>query len=189
MPVEDAARWDARYSDRLSKQRVEAPRPFLTENERYLPANGLALDIAMGLGNNAHFLMSRGLKVIGVDISEVGIRASKAKFPALNGVIADLTCFYLPENKFDVILNFFYLQRDLWPDYMRALRPGGVLYFETMTDRMLMANPGTNPQHVLVSGELANAFPALETIIYEEVCTEEDSQITFATARLLARKP
>ncbi len=189
MPQEDAVRWDARYSERLGKQWVEVPRLFLAENARYLPSEGLALDIAMGLGANANFLMTKGLRVIGVDISEIGVRAAKAKFPALIGVVADLTRFYLPEDKFDVILNFYYLQRNLWPGYVSALRPGGVLYLETMTDRMLAANPDINPQHLLASGELKDAFSSLETVVYEEICTEENSQITMATARILARKP
>lgn len=189
MPLEDASRWNTRYKERIDKNWIETPRRFLTENARYLPSTGLALDIAMGMGSNANFLLSRGLRVIGVDVSEVGVRASMAKFPALMGVVADLTYFYLPENKFDVILNFYYLQRELWPEYTRALRPGGVLYFETMTERMLEGNQDINPHHLLATGELAKSFPTLEKLFYEEIATEEDSRITLATARLIARKP
>jgi tellurite methyltransferase len=189
MPREDALHWNARYTERLDKKEIGEPRPFLTENARYLPSAGLGLDIAMGLGNNAHFLISRGLQVIGIDISEVGVRASKEKSPNLLGVVADLAHFYLPENTFDVILNFFYLQRNLWSDYVSALRPGGVLFFETMTDKMLSANPDINSNHILATGELKTAFFALETLVYEEVSIEEKGSITFATQQLIARKP
>jgi len=188
MPQEDAQRWNARYAQKLSEEREYVPKPFLFDNAAFLPSKGLALDIATGLGGNAQFLMAAGLRVIAVDISEVGIRASKARCPDILGVVADLTRFNLPESTFDVILNFFYLQRDLWPEIVRSLRPGGLLFFETMTERMLADNPDINQNHLLASGELSSAFPTLETIVYEEFCAEEDSRITLATDRLLARK-
>lgn len=188
MPLEDAVRWNARYSTRSGTDKDYAPRPFLIEHREYLPPEGFALDIAAGLGGSANFLISAGLGVIGVDISEVSIRRCKARFPAFQGVVADLTTFYLPENKFDVILNFYYLQREMWPAVERSLRPGGVLFFETMTDRMLAANPHINPDHLLGHGELVSAFPSLETLLYEEFNTEEEGRITYSVARLIARK-
>lgn len=189
MAQADAQRWNTRYSESLEKKKDFAPRPFLSEHADLLPSRGLALDIATGLGGNANFLMSRGLTVVGVDISEVGVSASKRMFPGLLGVVADLNHFYMPADAFDVILNFFYLQRAMWPDIVRALRPGGVLVFETMTDRMLPDNPEINPDHLLSTGELAADFPGLETLFYEEVASEENGRIILATARLIARKP
>jgi tellurite methyltransferase len=189
MPHEDALRWNARYVETLETKKDFDPRPFLFEHAEILPPQGLALDIATGLGGNANFLMSRGLKVIGVDISEVGVRASKKRFPTLLGVVADLNRFYLPELTFDVILNFFYLQRDMWPAIVRALRPGGLLFLETMTDGMLRDNPEINPTHLLSVGELSVGFPDLKTHFYEEVSTEEKGRVILSTARLIARKP
>jgi tellurite methyltransferase len=189
MPQEDAQRWNARYTETLEKRKHFTPRPFLYEHADFLPSKGLVLDIATGLGGNANFLISRGLKVVGIDISEVGLRASKARSPDLLGIVADLTHFYLPDQTFDVILNFFYLQRGMWPDLVRWLRPGGVLYFETMTERMLPDNPQINPAHLLQPGELAVDFPDLEILYYEEFTSEEDGCVMLATDRLIARKP
>jgi hypothetical protein len=42
-------------------------------------------------------------------------------------VIADMDSFYMPPDIFDVILNFSYLNRRLWPDCLQALTIGGVL--------------------------------------------------------------
>lgn len=189
MPAEDARRWNARYKERIEDEKGYSPQPFLIAHAKFLPTTGLALDIAMGLGGNAGFLASRGLRVIGVDISVVGVRAAKARYSTLMGVVADLTRFCMPENSFDVILNFNYLQRDLWPGIEDALRPGGVLFFETMTERMLLANPSIDPNHVLAVGELATAFPSLETILYEEDDRYIPSTDASSTARLIARKP
>ena len=133
MPIQDAHRWNERYRENKHFSTFNSPRAFLIEHADLLPKQGLALDAAMGLGGNAGFLLERGLKVIGVDISEVAVRQAKARLPELMAVEADLTQFYLPDNTFDVIINFFYLQRDLWPQYVRALRPGGWLVLETLT--------------------------------------------------------
>jgi hypothetical protein len=37
----------------------------------------------------------------------------------------------LMPDRFDVILNFYYLSRLLWDTYRKALKPGGLLFFET----------------------------------------------------------
>jgi len=189
MTQKDAQCWNTRYSETIREKKDYSPRPFLSEHAEYLPSEGLALDIAVGLGGNASFLMSRGLRVVGVDISWVGVRASKTMFPNLLGVVADLNHFYLSEASFDVILNFYYLQRTMWADITRALRPGGLLFFETMTEQMLADNPGINPAHLLTVGELATGFPDLETLFYHELATVENGRTVLATACLIARKP
>lgn len=190
MPLEDAERWNARYNDEGERfSRFIRTRPFLIACERYLPQAGLAFDAAMGLGGNAAFLLERGLRVIGVDISSTALRKAKARLPRLEAVLADLTAFYLPASTFDVILNFFYLQRDLWPQYCRALKPGGVLIFETLTSDMQAQMPEVDPSYFLAPGELRSAFSCLEILEYSEGWSVSDSGHPRATARLAARKP
>ena len=58
-----------------------------------MPAAGLALDIAMGLGGNAGLLIERGMQVVGVDISSVAVQRAKERLPSLMAVRADLTQF------------------------------------------------------------------------------------------------
>ena len=70
MPVADAQRWNQRYREGQHAG-FDRPRAFLLAQAAWLPTHGLALDVAMGLGANAAWLLSRGLRVIGVDISEV----------------------------------------------------------------------------------------------------------------------
>jgi hypothetical protein len=126
MPSSDAERWNERYRESRNLT-FERPRPFLVENAGLLPRQGLAIDLAMGLGGNAGFLIGRGLRVVGVDISTVAASLVKRRRPEVMALVADLTRFYLPPGRFDLIINFYYLQRDLWPAIEAALRPGGVL--------------------------------------------------------------
>jgi SAM-dependent methyltransferase len=189
----DAQRWDTRYQSDARFNRFTQPRPFLVENANYLPNQGLALDIAMGLGGNADFLLRRGLDVIGVDISWVAVRKAKMRSPALGAVVADLTRFYLPAQCFDVILNFFYLQRDLWPQYYNALRPGGILILETLTREMLSRQPDTDPAYLLAPGELLEAFggqanPHWEILVYGEGWKGSRSGAPQAVASMIVRK-
>jgi SAM-dependent methyltransferase len=186
MPIEDAHRWNSRYSSDL-RESFEHPRPFLVENSNLLPQNGLALDIAMGLGGNSGFLIQHGLSVIGVDISLVAMRKAYTRLPSLFPVVADLNDFYIPPASFDVITNFLYLQRNLWPVITDALRPGGILFYESLTLEMLAIHPEIEMRFLLQPGELAQAFPRLKTLIYREGWQKGYSRHPRAVASLIAR--
>jgi SAM-dependent methyltransferase len=189
VPIADARRWNQRY---LTERRdsFEHPRPFLVDHASLLPTHGLALDAAMGLGGNASFLLKRGLRVIGVDISTVGVRQAKRRLPTLSAVVADLTAFDLPSNTFDVILNFYYLQRDLFSSYVRALKPGGILVFETLTVQMRETCPEIDPGYLLTPDELCRAFASeMEILVYHEGWAERGGRHPRAVASLVVRKP
>ena len=187
MPVSDAQRWNERYlQDEF--QTPALARPFLIENEAYLPEHGLALDVAMGRGGNAGYLLERGLNVVGVDISEVAVCFAKSRFPSLMAFVADLTHFYIPRCSFNLILNFYYLQRDLWSVYREALLPGGFLVFESLTLDMLESNPEIDPLYLLAPGELKRAFDDLQVLVYREGWILDDRGRSRAVASLVARK-
>jgi len=189
MPHEDALRWNHRYRHDERYATFATPRPFLVENAGHLPARGLGLDLAMGLGGNAAFLLERGLRVVGVDIAWVAVRQAAARLPDLMVAVIDLKHFYLPADSFDVILNLFYLQRDMWPNLRQALRPGGVLVFETLTRGMLALRPSMDQRYLLESGELRQAFADWEILVYREGWVETRSGGMQAVASLVARRP
>ena len=90
----------------------------------------------------------------------------------------------LPEHAFDLILCFQYLQRSLFAHMSRALRPGGVLLFETFTRAQLEFEGGPrDPDHLLETGELREAFPSLRALFYRELRAGQ------GIASLLAQKP
>ena len=71
MAESDRVRWDRRYSE-VSAIEGSAP-AWLEEMGDELPRQGRALDIAAGSGRLALWLASRGLEVVAVDISPVGL--------------------------------------------------------------------------------------------------------------------
>jgi tellurite methyltransferase len=193
MPTADADRWNLRYQASADTT-SDLPRSLLVEHAGLLPSHGLALDIAMGLGANAGFLLQRGLGVVGVDISSVAVIQAKKDFPSLMAVIADLERFSIPINKFDVILNFLYLQRDLWLSIKHGLKLGGILFIECLTDEMLSIHPEIDPNYLLKPGELQHEFvdsPAaidLEILYYFEGWSSLSKTHRRATAALVARR-
>jgi SAM-dependent methyltransferase len=97
---------------------------------------------------------------------------------------ANLEELRLPEASFSLILCFHYLQRALFPQIARALRPGGLLLFETYTRAQLDCPGGPrNPAFLLEPGELRNAFPELRTLFYRELHAGQ------GIASLVAEKP
>jgi tellurite methyltransferase len=189
MSIEDAERWNARYQEDERYLGDVPPRRFLVENAGSLPRQGLALDAAMGLGGNAGFLLERGLQVVGVDISWVAARQAKRRLPGLMAAVADLTRFRLPDEHFDVILNFYYLQRELWAKYRQMLRPGGILVIETLTQEMVGIRPDIDPQFLLYPGELRTAFDDWQILAYREGWVESETRHPKAVASLIASRP
>jgi tellurite methyltransferase len=147
-----------------------------------------ALDVAMGRGRHAVALAIAGFRVFGVDARFDAVRDAMRRTSAagvrVHGWCADLTEHPLPSLRFDVIVVTRYLQRDLFHGLRGAVRPGGVVLYETFTtaQRALGAGP-TSPDHLLEPGELRQAFDGFEVLFYEEVTAAE------AVARIAARAP
>lgn len=185
---DDAVKWNERYRVNAEPS-YQRPREFLLEQAAHLPTSGLALDVAMGLGGNAGFLIERGLDVIGVDVSEVGVRRAKQRWPNLMAAVFDLTRFNLPVVSFDVVSNFYFLQRDLWPLYRRVIRSGGLLIMETLMIDNLSVRPDYNPDFLLQPDELRRAFGDWDLIVYREGWVDRGGRWPRSVASLVARRP
>ncbi len=146
-----------------------------------------ALDVAMGRGRHACVLARSGCRTFGVDRNLDALRAARGRASAERLGIAvwcaDLTRSRLPATHFDVIVVTRYLQRDRCDELAAALRPNGVLIYETFTTHQRALGTGpTSPDHLLEPGELGRLFAGLDTVFYEEVLRPE------AVARLVARR-
>lgn len=174
------------------KYKIEAlddlPMPAaLLQRNGHLIAGGKALDIAMGAGQNAVFLAAHGCDVTGVDRSEAAVALARQhaihNSVILNAAVADILSYPLADNSFDIILNFYFLERTLLPAIKRALKSNGLLFFETYTIEQTHFGRPRNPDHLLKPNELLLAFFDLFIIFYHER-VEEDKAI----ASLIAKK-
>ena len=190
MAVSDADRWNARYATGGDEWRNRRPRQLLLDHSHLLPSTGLGLDAASGVAVNGLFLAAHGLHVLALDISVVALRIAKQVANErglwLETAVFDLTNPWLPANKFDVILNFRFLERGIFPVYQQALKPGGLLLFETFVKT---SNDIEYPRHYLDPGELGNAFATLEQKHHEIVRSENPrTKEVRVTEQLVARK-
>ncbi len=189
--LSDAARWDHRYTADGRQWQKRAPRQLLLDFAHLLPEPGLALDAAAGVALHGLFLAERGWHVIALDVSEVGLRLARQMAEErgvwLDTAVYDLTSPWLPPNTFDVILNFRFLERDTFPVYRRALKPNGLLFFETF----LKTQPDVDyPHHYLDPGELRDAFREFD-ILHSQIIENNkcDNGKGKTVEQLIARKP
>lgn len=182
----DKERWNHKYEGETYLFGRD-PIPFLKDHVGLLP-KGTALDLAMGEGRNGVFLATKGFQVTGVDISEAGFKKAKAlaaeKNVPLTTVVADLEQYTIPSNTFDLIICTYYLQRDLFPKIVAAVKPGGMVLIETYTVDHLQYRPKFNREFLLERNELLTLLPGLRVLRYQEVDTGEA-----AFASILAQKP
>ena len=180
--------WDKKYETEayiFGKEPVE----FLGEHIDLLP-RGKALDIAMGEGRNAVFLAKKGFTVDGCDISEIAIKKAldlaKENNVTVRAYVADLETYKLPQNTYDVIACFYYLQRDLVPQMKEALKPGGMIIYETYTieNRERGFEGPKNKDYLLKPNELLDLFKDFKIIYYRELVLNNKKAI----ASLIAKK-
>ena len=180
--------WDERYVQDwdLSK----GPAPFLKEHIHRLP-RGRALDVAMGNGRNSIFLAMHGYEVDGIDYSRVAVEKvrSYAKKNSLhiNAMQADLSSYKIAAKTYDVILDFYFLERSLIPQLKQALKRGGILLFETYTTEQTQFGKPHNPAYLLKPNELLNSFKDLYIIYFHERVDKQKKEIK-AIASLIAQK-
>ncbi|MDX2438819.1 MAG: class I SAM-dependent methyltransferase [Acidobacteriota bacterium] len=185
----DREKWDRRFSGSDFIYGTE-PAGFLADNVELLPAKGRALDVAAGEGRNAVFLARHGLEVEAVDISEVGLekaqRLADAAGVTIRTIVADLEDYSIPKQRYDVVVVINYLERDLIDDLKSALRPGGLIIYETYTVAQLDIPEAHHlrREYLLEPGELRTMFEEFEILEYTETADDHE-----AVASLIARKP
>jgi tellurite methyltransferase len=152
----DRARWDSKYAARQGPAHFE-PNQLLIDY-RHLLTGGRALDLACGFGGNALFLASLGYQVDAVDVSGVGLAQARAEARRrglhLNLVQADLVRWWVPEACYDLIVVFFYLNRELALPLAQGLNRGGLLFQANRNLRYLNVRPGFSRDYLLRPGEL-----------------------------------
>jgi SAM-dependent methyltransferase len=166
--------------------------PFLTEMLSRIPC-GVALDVAAGRGRNALVLAHAGMKVVAVDFSAEAMRILAAAVQTARlgiwPVVANLDNFHLKDESLDAIVNINFLDRTLFPKFVRALRPGGWLIADTfLVDQAALGHP-RDPRFLLGHGELRALAAGLEVEEYREgLITYPNGESAFRASIAARRK-
>ncbi|WP_455366098.1 class I SAM-dependent methyltransferase [Kaarinaea lacus] len=167
----DKQQWNERYREAASAGLPE-PALVLSENAHLLPDKGMALDLACGRGANAIFLVQHGLQVSAWDYSPVAVEQLQqyAKQQALTLRVEVRDVVHNPPGKesFDVIVVSRFLERAIIPQLCAALKPQGLIFYQTfIAEKDAAIGPG-NPDYLLQPNELLALFAALRIRVYRE---------------------
>ena len=153
---------------------MPSPSSWLIENADLLPVSGTALDVACGRGRNALWLGERGYVTSALDRNQESIAfvAEQARQRGLpvHAEVMDLESgpVSLGTAAYDVIVVVHYLHRPLFPALIAALRPEGILVYETFTRAQAARGKPTNPAFLLESAELERLVAPLEILRQRE---------------------
>jgi len=149
-----------------------APSQVLRDYLYLLPTQGTALDLACGLGANALLLARQGLETWAWDYSTEAIQqlremASMQQL-VIHSEIRDVVIYPPLPASFDVIIVSRFLDRNLAPVLVNALKPDGLLFYQTFTLVSPDHKGPKNPIYRLAENELLNLFRPLRIVIYRE---------------------
>ena len=176
------ANWEERYAQ--GQDPDFTPSPLLTEiGELVKP--GRALDLACGAGRNALYLAGLGWEVAALDASAAAIRILNERAVTagltIDARVADLESesFAIEAAAYDLICDFFYLDRRLFPQIREGVRPGGLFAAE------IHLRDDQPHRFVLEPGELRREFEGWKILYYSEAARAEQRR---PSVQMLARR-
>lgn len=194
MPESIANKWNARYVSSSSDAALAPASKVLATGLRWLPDadsdpekneqavdKRKALDLACGRAGNAYLLAQRGFSVSAWDISDAVIDQIRQQQPALidYAAVRDVSRHPPEPESFDVIVVSRFLDRSICSAIARALKPDGVLFYQTFVHGL------SNPDYLLAPNELLTLFSELHTLEYHEPAKDALGK---TEARLVARR-
>jgi SAM-dependent methyltransferase len=178
--------WDQHFADPAHLD--SAADPLLIQAAEMLPP-GRALDLACGPGRHALYLARLGWHVTAVDSSAVaiGLLHSQAAGLPIDARLADLERgeFAIAPNTYQLICDFLYLQRTLFPQIRAGVRPGGVFAGAIHLFQEGCSATPRNPAFLLHPGELRSFFDGWKVLFYSEGGEPGRSR---RIARIIARR-
>lgn len=177
---------------------ADDPSPFVVAQRARLVATrvlGPCLDLACGRGRHALFAARAGLRVVALDrdaslLRKLAAQATAERLPihALRADAESALGLPFPPARFGAIVVTRFLYRPLAPTLIELLAPGGLLVYETFTERQRELGQGpSNPAFLLESGELPRLFAGLAVIESAEALVES-AQMRAWLAGLVARR-
>jgi tellurite methyltransferase len=186
-PHSQHEKWESRYCE--GGGGIGAAARVLQENVHLLPQRGQALDCACGLGANALLLAAHGLETCAWDYSAAAIERVAAgaaeRGLSLHAAVRNVVREPPPPESFDVIVVSRFLERALAPALIAALRPQGLLYYQTFTRARVDAGGPNNDAYRLADNELLELFGALQVLVYREEGRVGDTSRGFRNEAML----
>ena len=129
--------------------------------------NHEVLDLACGYGRNGLYLAEQGLRVVFADRSGDALDTINV-IPGANSkrwqVDFEIPGSPLSGKQFAAIMVFRYLHRDLFDAIKQAIKPGGLIIYETFTVEQAKLGSPKNPDFLLTSGELNKVFSTWQVL-------------------------
>ncbi len=177
--------WDRFYRSGVMRPKMD-PSPLLVQH-RSLLTGGRALEVACGKGQNTLCVAHLGYEVDAIDVSGEALDHLRQEVARLglpvNIIQADLHAYPFPAETYDLVLVFFYLDRELIPTLKAALKPGGLMAYRTYNINHSKVAAGFTPKHLVALGELRKFFSDFE-VIY----SDDSAGPTHNISSLFARK-
>ena len=167
----DQEKWDQRYTH-STPQTDFTPALVLSQNVHLLPKTGVALDLACGTGANALLLARHGLSTQAWDFSEVALEVLTTQAHRSNlhitTEVRDVAQHPPDAESFDVMVVSRFLDRSIIERQIHALRPNGLIYYQTFIKEKDPSVGPSNAQFLLAENELLSLFSGLRIIVYRE---------------------
>jgi len=186
----DRERWEAKYRERGAAD--APPAPFLVEHAGLLHG-GWILDVAAGAGRNALFLAGLGHDVIAVDVARGGLAHLRGAATDAAGRIAcvqmDLDAPGIRAASIDGMIVVSFLDRRLFAEAARWLRPGGILLWDTFLLEQREIGHPREPAVLLERGELVRGVgEAFEVLATREGLVEEPTGAAYRSGIVARRR-
>jgi tellurite methyltransferase len=165
----ELSKWDTIYRHKLAEPSASL---VLEQNQYLLPSQGEALDLACGQGGNALLLAEKGLTVSAWDNSSIAIEQltsrAQARSLSIDAQVRDVAQNPPKQDSLDVIVISYFLDRALCPLLVKALRPSGLLFYQTYCQQKVQLQGPRNPEFLLKNNELLSLFSPMNVRVYRE---------------------
>jgi SAM-dependent methyltransferase len=164
-------KWNARYAAD-AMQILPQPADVLLDFQHLLPNTGVALDLACGLGGNALFLAQKGMQTHAWDFSSVAIEKltslAASRQVLIHALVRDVVNQPPAAQDYDVIAVSRFLHRPLIAKIVAALKPSGLVFYQTFIQDKTSDIGPSNPEYLLAENELLKLFSELRILDYRE---------------------
>lgn len=161
------------------------PSPWIRLWSHLLPPDATVLDVACGTGRHLQWFAGRGHTVLGLDRNPEALQSASA-FGEVLACDLEGAPWPLPNQRFGAVVVTNYLWRPLLPVLVQSLALGGVLLYETFADGQQTVGKPSNPDFLLLPGELLQACAGLQVVAYENGCLQRPQRFV---QRIAAVRP